>query len=111
MTTRRLALAFASLVALTNLAAAAEGGLTLNVGRTKKGSAYFHQPISVKNETTDITAPKVRVECGFFLRDELVGTDYTTVNRIGPGETGYSTMMVKVDDADRAVCRIVGVRE
>jgi hypothetical protein len=111
MNIRRVAIAFASLIALTGFAAAADPGLTLSVGRLQINSMSVSQAVSVKNETTK-TVERAEVECGFFRNNELVTTDNTYVENIAPGETGYKQVISlgKNLNPDRADCRIVRVR-
>jgi hypothetical protein len=94
-------------VVAATTAASVQQALTVTLGRLVSSSGFVKQNISVKNGTVNMVR-EVKVECGFFNRDQLIATDDTYVENIAPGTTGYKTLMVMSDiNADRTDCRIV----
>jgi hypothetical protein len=84
----------------------AQQGLTLSVGQLVKTPEYLHQNITVRNDTQSIA--RVRVECGFFNKGELIATDSSNIENIAPNAAGFQTIVVRSDtNADRVECRIV----
>jgi hypothetical protein len=89
----------------------AQEGLTLTVDRLEYTSLHFiRQNISVKNDTSRLVRD-VKVECGFFNKDELIARGFAYIANIFPGTTESSTVIESSDiSPDRAACRIVSVQ-
>jgi hypothetical protein len=64
------------------------------------------QAITVKNNTS--TAERQTfIECGFFLKGELVGTGLTSVGNLMPGATKYATVIgLDISKADKVACNV-----
>jgi hypothetical protein len=103
--------AFIGLIVLVPVGINAQEGLTLTMGGVEYTSLhYIHQNISVKNDTSRLVRD-VKVECGFFNKDELIARGFAYVANIFPGTTESSTVIESSDiSPDRAACRIVSVQ-
>ena len=95
---------------------AAPDAVTLKVGRVNSypffgGKTFTSKaPVAVTNGTTEILT--VKVECGFFDREDLIATDDALIDDIAPGQTGRDTVVtLSAPRANRAECRIVGRAE
>jgi hypothetical protein len=99
------------LIVLVPVGINAQEGLTLTVDPLEYTSEHFiHQNISVKNDTPRLVRD-VKVECGFFYKDELIATGFAYVQNIFPGTREFKTIVESSDmSPDRAACRIVSVR-
>jgi hypothetical protein len=66
----------------------------------------LRQAITVKNNTS--TAERQTfIECGFFLRGELVGTGLTSVANLMPGATKHTTVLgLDINKADKVECSV-----
>jgi hypothetical protein len=104
--------ALIGLIVLVPVGINAQEGLTLTVDLLEYTSEHFiHQNISVKNDTSRLVRD-VKVECGFFNKDELIATGFAYVQNIFPGAREFKTVLIESSDIspDRAACRIVSVR-
>jgi hypothetical protein len=98
--------ALTALGVATAASVSAQQGLTLIVGQLVKTPEHLHQNITVRNDTRSIA--RVRVECGFFNKGELITTNSSYVENIAPNAAGFQTIVVRSDtNADRVECRIV----
>ena len=99
------------MLALPIIAASAQEGVTLTMGRLIYSAGYLEQTFSVKNDTTN-RIRTVQVECGFFYHNQLIAVDTAYIENIGPNITGFGRILAASDiRAERAECRIVTVRE
>ena len=66
------------------------------------------QMVAVKNNTTSMMK-RVRVECGFFRDNMLVGAHGTSITNLLPGQTGYSYTVTGARGVTSVDCRIDSV--
>jgi hypothetical protein len=98
-----------SIIAVTiasSVAANAQQGLTLTVGRLVHNGSYARQSIAVKNNRQNMV-DTVWIECGFFKNNQLISTGSTYLENIAPGMTGYNDVTTRTELApDSAECRL-----
>jgi hypothetical protein len=85
------------------------GDFDLTVGELEHPNHGTKQAVSVKNNTTKTFT--VRVECGFFKDGKLIDTDWTPIDKIASGQTGFGIVASFDHIADRSECRISGTRQ
>jgi hypothetical protein len=110
---RRTALALA--IVLGALVVRAEELVTVKPGTMQGsgGDAYDTLPVAITNHS-DKVFKYVRVECGFFRGDQLIGAEKTWVENVKPKQTAYvsalhyNTQKVRSDHGD---CRVISVEE
>ena len=78
----------------------------ITTGKLIRSFGSVHQAISIKNNTR--TAERLTfIECGFFLKGELVGTGLGGVGNLMPGMTKHTTVLgLGVEKADKVECSV-----
>ena len=90
----------------------AEDGLVLTTGRLQSSNTGFAlQVVSVENRT-DKSFELIVVECGFYSRNNLVGSGQGGVENVQPGTIAHGNIiaMSGAPGADNAKCRVVDAR-
>src|SRR5688572_24545976 len=102
-------LKFASLAILglcVSTGEAQDSGLVLTIGRLRTNSVGAIQVLGLENRTAK-TLSRVRVECGFYTGDKLVGSGGASFHDLQPGTIGHNdASAVGASDADNVKCRI-----
>jgi hypothetical protein len=89
-------------------AESAEEKYDLKLGKLSNNSFdWSQQPVSVRNTTS--TVVDIKVECGFFYGDTLLGANTDTLQFLKPSQTAWGQIVFVTGGANRAECRIVGV--
>jgi hypothetical protein len=79
-------------------------------GAFEQSSRRVEQLLTVTNRSK-IAVNSVRVECGFFHDDLLIGRDFGWADKLQPGQSGYVQLSAYVLSVNRTDCRIVSANE
>jgi hypothetical protein len=103
--------AILALVATSAAPAQTADGLVVKIGRVYVQSDYANAVISVENRT-DKAFKTIKVSCGFYSGDHLLGSGFTFIENLQPGSVGHETVLARgAIDARTADCRVELARQ